>query len=40
MTRKIQLLIIEDEVAIREGLIDVFVYHGYDVTRPKMAMTD
>jgi len=25
------MLIIEDEVAIREGLIDVFVYHGYEV---------
>lgn len=31
MTRKIHLLIVEDEVAIREGLIDVFVYHGYQV---------
>lgn len=29
--KKIKILIIEDEVAIREGLIDVFVYHGYDV---------
>ncbi len=28
---KIKILIVEDEVAIREGLIDVFVYHGYDV---------
>ena len=31
MTKKAQLLIIEDEVAIRDGLIDVFVYHGFDV---------
>ena len=31
MQRKIQLLIVEDEEAIRAGLIDVFVYHGYDV---------
>lgn len=29
--KKIKILIVEDEVAIREGLIDVFVYHGYDV---------
>ena len=31
MTRKIKILIIEDEEAIRTGLIDVFVYHGYEV---------
>lgn len=31
MERKIRLLIIEDEAAIRTGLIDVFVFHGYDV---------
>jgi DNA-binding response OmpR family regulator len=31
MKRKIRILIVEDEVAIREGLLDVFVYHGYDV---------
>jgi DNA-binding response OmpR family regulator len=31
MTRKPRILIIEDETAIRTGLIDVFVYHGYDV---------
>jgi two-component system response regulator RegX3 len=29
---KPRLLIIEDEAAIRTGLTDVFVYHGYDVT--------
>jgi DNA-binding response OmpR family regulator len=31
MTRKPRILIIEDETAIRTGLIDVFVYHGYAV---------
>lgn len=31
MTRKIRLLVVEDEAAIRNGLLDVFVYHGYDV---------
>jgi DNA-binding response OmpR family regulator len=31
MTRKIRLLIVEDEPAIRMGLTDVFVYHGYEV---------
>jgi DNA-binding response OmpR family regulator len=31
MQRKLRLLIVEDEAAIRTGLIDVFVYHGYDV---------
>jgi len=31
MTRKINILIVEDEEAIRTGLIDVFVYHGYEV---------
>ena len=31
MQRKFRLLIVEDEVAIRTGLVDVFVYHGYDV---------
>ncbi len=31
MTRKIHILIVEDEAAIRAGLIDVFIYHGYDV---------
>lgn len=31
MSRKSRLLIIEDEAAIRTGLIDVFVYHGYEV---------
>ncbi|MGH8496235.1 MAG: response regulator transcription factor [Gammaproteobacteria bacterium] len=31
MPRKIKLLIVEDEAAIRTGLVDVFVYHGYAV---------
>jgi DNA-binding response OmpR family regulator len=31
MKRKLRLLIVEDEVAIRTGLIDVFVFHGYEV---------
>lgn len=31
MQRKSRLLIVEDEVAIRTGLVDVFVYHGYEV---------
>ncbi len=28
---KLKLLIVEDEAAIRAGLVDVFIYHGYDV---------
>lgn len=31
MQRKPRLLIVEDEPAIRTGLVDVFVYHGFDV---------
>ncbi len=31
MAPKPRLLIVEDEAAIRGGLIDVFVYHGFDV---------
>jgi len=31
MPRKIRLLVVEDEPAIRVGLADVFVFHGYDV---------
>ena len=31
MSRKPRLLIVEDEAAIRSGLADVFVYHGYEV---------
>jgi len=31
MTNKARILIVEDESAIRTGLVDVFVYHGYDV---------
>lgn len=29
MNRQMRILVIEDEEAIREGLIDVLVYHGY-----------
>lgn len=31
MERKISILIVEDEVAIRSGLEDLFVYHDYEV---------
>lgn len=31
MIRKHRLLIVEDEAAIRTGLLDVFVYHGFEV---------
>jgi two-component system alkaline phosphatase synthesis response regulator PhoP len=31
MNRKLRILIVEDEAAIRVGLMDVFVFHGYDV---------
>jgi DNA-binding response OmpR family regulator len=31
MQTKQRILIVEDEEAIRAGLIDVFIYHGYDV---------
>jgi len=31
MEKKLRLLIVEDEIAIRNGLIDVFVFHGYEV---------
>ena len=31
MKQKLRILIVEDEAAIRSGLIDVFVFHGYDV---------
>lgn len=31
MNRKIRILIVEDEAAIRGGLTDVLVYHGYEV---------
>lgn len=31
MTRKRQLLVVEDEEAIRSGLVDVFVFHGFAV---------
>jgi DNA-binding response OmpR family regulator len=28
---KLRLLIVEDEPAILQGLVDVFVYHGYEI---------
>ena len=31
MDRKLRILVVEDEEAIRTGLVDVFVFHGYDV---------
>jgi len=31
MVEKNRILIVEDEAAIRIGLIDVFVFHGFDV---------
>jgi len=31
MAQKARILIVEDETAIRTGLVDVFVYHGYEV---------
>ncbi len=31
MNRKLRILIVEDEEAIRIGLMDVFVFHGYEV---------
>ena len=31
MNRQIRILVVEDEEAIREGLIDVLVFHGYEV---------
>ena len=30
MQRKIRILVVEDEAAIRTGLIDVLLYHGYE----------
>lgn len=32
MTQKTKILVIEDEPAIRDGICDVLVYNGYDVT--------
>ena len=31
MKRKQKILVVEDEAAIREGLIDVLLFHGYEV---------
>jgi two-component system response regulator RegX3 len=30
MQRKIRILVVEDEAAIRNGLVDVLVFHGYE----------
>lgn len=31
MSNKFRILVVEDEAAIREGLIDVLIFHGYEV---------
>lgn len=31
MKRQLRILVVEDEEAIRTGLIDVFLYHGYEL---------
>jgi len=31
INNKAKILIVEDETAIRTGLVDIFVFHGYDV---------
>ena len=31
MKRKLRILVVEDEAAIRDGLVDVLVFHGYEV---------
>ncbi len=31
MDKKLKILVVEDEEAIRTGLVDVLVFHGYDV---------
>jgi len=31
MQRKARILVVEDEAAIRDGLVDVLVFHGYEV---------
>ena len=33
MNRQLRILVVEDEEAIRTGLIDVLVFHGYAVDR-------
>ena len=32
MNTKPHILVVEDEPAIRTGLVDVLIFHGYDVT--------
>ncbi len=31
MNRKTRILVVEDEAAIRDGLVDLFIFHGYEV---------
>ncbi len=31
MERKARILVVEDEAAIRDGLVDIFTFHGYEV---------
>lgn len=31
MEKKTRILVVEDEVAIRDGLVDLFTFHGYEV---------
>ena len=31
MRDKLRILVVEDELAIQTGLVDVLVFHGYDV---------
>lgn len=31
MTKKAKLLVVEDEIAIQQGLVDLFVFNGYEV---------
>ena len=31
MVEKAKILIVEDEIAIRTGLVDILVFHGYEV---------
>jgi len=31
MNKKLKILVVEDEEAIGTGLVDVLIYHGYEV---------
>lgn len=39
MNAKPHILIVEDEIAIRSGLIDVLLFHGYEVTSAEDGIT-